>query len=374
MEFDIKNNVNLQEKGSNLNNSIDNNSIGNITDLDNSSNSNDLNDLDNLIDSVEIPNENLHISTDDFQKSQIDFNLEANIDKNIIRTHTCKSCGMDITNNCLTCANCGTEYIDSSYSCAAITDCNVNDKGFISMKIVGNNSYGLQRSLLKTCSNYCTYRKVNTLKEMNNWNAQSTKHIPKNVIDEANEMFATIKKHKYVFRKDGKRGVLSACLYYACYANGISKTPSEIAQFSNIEEKFHSLGDRKLHDLNEKGIISIPIKINPISHYTNRYFELLGINVKYTSFIIDLISTAEKKKIHILHDSKNNTKCVGAIYMLVTRVPELRHITKDKIEQECSISKTTFIRYYNVLCEYYKKIKMVFKIHKIPMPIIWKDI
>ena len=164
-------------------------------------------------------------------------------------------------------------------------------------------------------------------------------------------------------------------MYYACYNNNISKTPSEIAQFSNIEEKFHSLGDRILHDLNEKGIISIPVKINPIVDYVNRYIELLEIPKKYTSFIIDLIKRADEKKIHILHDSKNNTKCVGCIYMLVERTPELKkRITKDKIEAECGISKTTFIRYYNILCSFYKLIKKVFKKHQIPMKLEWKTV
>ena len=281
-------------------------------------------------------------------------------------TLVCKDCGIETFNNIG-----GTE---EEYSTSAITDCNVNSNGFMALKMTGKGSYGYQRSLLKTCANYQQYRKVSTLKDMNNWNNNSEKyHIPKNVIQQANDMFDKIKKRKIVFRKDGKKGVLSACLYYACYDNNISKTPSEIAQFSNIEEKFHSHGDRILHSLNELGIIQIPAKINPTADYINRYMELLDIDKKYKQFIIDLIDRAEEKKIHILHDSKANTRAVGAIFMLIERLPELKsRITKEIIEKECGISKTTFIRYYKILCKYYKLVKKIFKRHAIPMPNDWR--
>jgi transcription initiation factor TFIIIB Brf1 subunit/transcription initiation factor TFIIB len=301
----------------------------------------------------------------------------------INRDNVCNICSNSllVSGNILICQTCGIEQQNSSnmteeeYSTSALTDCNVNTNGFIAMKMIGKGSYGYQRSMLKTCANYKKYRRINTLKDMKNWNIQSTKHhIPKNVIIEANEMFAKIKEKGYVFRKDGKKGVLSACLYYACYNNNISKTPGEIAQFSVIEEKFHSLGDRILHDLNERGVIEIPVKINPITDYVDRYMTLLSIDNIYRQFVLDLIDRAEAKHIHILHDSKWNTKSVGCIYMLVDRVPRLKKkISKEIIEKECGISKTTFIRYYNTLCDYYKKFKKVFKKHGISMKATWRS-
>lgn len=280
----------------------------------------------------------------------------------------CQGCGIELNNN----AN----VTEEQYSTSAMTECNVNDNGFIPVKMIGRGSFGYNKSMLKTCASYKKYRKVLTLKEMNNWNIHSKKqHIPKNVIKEANDIFMTIKDHGHVYRKDVKKGVLSACIYYACYNNGITKTPSEVAEFSGIEEKFHSFGDRILHDLNERGVINISEKINPIEHYVNRYMELLNIDKKYKPFVMDIINRADKNKIHILHDSKNNTKCVGTIYMLVERVPELRKtISKELIEKECGISKTTFIRYYqNALCKYYRKFKKSFKRHGIRMPSAWRD-
>lgn len=275
----------------------------------------------------------------------------------------CKRCGLEIPNSTTT---------DDDSHTNSNQDCNVNDRGFISMKIIGKGSYGYNRSMLKSCADYSRYRKMHTLKEIHNWNAQSSSiHLPKNVIEEANNMFAKIKDNGHVYRKDVKKGVQSACLYYACYMNGISKTPNEIASLVGIEEKFHSMGDRILRDLNEKSIINLPAKINPIVDYIERYFELLNIPKKYQGFVLDIIETADRHKLHVLYDSKNNTKCIGTIYMLIDRVSELSNIDKEKIDEECQISKTTFMKYYNMLCKFYRKFVPVFIKHRICMKSEW---
>ena len=57
--------------------------------------------------------------------------------------------------------------------------------------------------------------------------------------------------------------------------------------------------------------------------------------------------------------------------MLVMRV-KLTSISPDDIAKECSISKTTFKRYYKLLCDNHLKLKKVFKIHRIPMDKQWQ--
>jgi hypothetical protein len=213
------------------------------------------------------------------------------------------------------------------------------------------------------------------MKEIYLWNNNSLDFkIPKHIMREGVEMFCKIKDANYVFRKDNKKGVISACLYYACYNNGIIKTTQEMSKYVGIQEKFHSYGDRVLHDLNDKGIINIPNKLDSIPKYIDKYLELLNIDKKYKPFIISIINKLEVSNVHLLYDSKNNTKCIGTIYLLIQRMPKLRNkITKETIEKECKISKTTFIRYYKIINLYYKKLKFIFKRYSIPMPIEWKN-
>jgi hypothetical protein len=337
---------------------------------------NEVNNYEEIIDTSEIKNIEYNITELSISPN---WNEEENTQYEVVRKKNdiCITCNVEliIEKYSYVCGLCGYESKKDTYSdmTSVSANCNVNIEGFVPIRFVGKESRGNQKCLYITSADYSKYRKSNTMKDMKNLNNISEKyHIPKNVIKEACEMFDQIKQKGYVFRKDGKRGVLSACLYYACYNNGISKTPTEIAQFSEIEEKFQSQGDRILHDLNEKGIISIPTKINPIYDYINRYFEILNIDSKYKAFVIDLIKRADEKNIHLLHDNKTNTKAIGSIYILIDRTEYKNKITKEKIEKECGISKTTFIRYCDIIYNYYKLFKRIFKKHKISMPIEWK--
>lgn len=287
-------------------------------------------------------------------------------------------CKIDYSN--LICDKCGYESsgkvnTQHDFSSASL-ECNTMSSSFVSFRFAGLSAQSYNRYMLKVSANYTKYQKNINKREMLNWNYNiEGRSLPKNVIKTASRLFATIKRHGYVYRVKCKKGVMSACLYYACIMHGISKTPNEIAAVVQIEEKFHSFGDRKLQDLNERGIIQIPTRVNPISDYTERYLQILGIDKKYKAFILDIIATAEASKIHIIHDSRNNTKVLGAIYLLIDRIPKYRAvITKEIIDEKCEISKTTFTRYYNVLCNNCNYLRNVFKRHAIPMKNEWRRV
>lgn len=315
------------------------------------------------------------------EKDEIDLETKVVVDN--IEYDECPNCKvkMKTSEGLLCCSKCGhskttVEYVEGLYNANLDKTHNVSRDSYMSFKLVGKDSYRYQRSLLKTCSDYKSYSKSNNKKDLRNCIFQyEGKKIPKDAQDLAIDLFTKIKEAGYVYRGNGKKGVLGACLFYACVMKGITKTPREIAAIMNIEERFLSSGDRELQELNEKGIISIPTHFDPLPDYIAQYFPALKIPEKYSKFIIDLIDRAERRNIHIRNDSRTTTKCVGAIYLLTTRVKELSHITKDDIVTECSkISKSTFIRYYNLLMSNAKKIKHVFKKHRIPMPVEWKKI
>lgn len=278
----------------------------------------------------------------------------------------------------LICENCGLEICETfneeneGTSAHGITDCNIDPRSCSPFRIWGNGKFAntLRRTFIQTCSNYNKFSKNLIYKTLMAWNAEG--ELPKTVLKRACDIFEQVKKTNQVYRKDCKNGLLSACLYYACYEEKLMKTPGEVAKFCHIEEKFHSHGDRILRSLNELGYIQIPTKINPVEYYLIRYIKILNIPDVYVDFLIQLIDRAERKKIHLIHDSKHNSKCIGAIYILVTQVKSLSHINKDEIEKKCVISKTTFTKYALVIFKYYKKFKKVFKKHKIPMPRYWK--
>lgn len=308
--------------------------------------------------------------------------LEARItpvETTVVKFIICPKCNVEgkLTGGGVYCETCGLErkMVDNNqqYCFSTEKDHNTSLNSFISFNIVGKNSYAYQRSFLKTCANYSSFRRNNNRKDMYNYNYQHEgKKIPKNAIKLAIELFSKIKENNYVYRGNGKKGVLGACLFYACVMNQITKTPREIASVMEIEDRFLSQGDRIVQELNEKGIIEIPTILRPLKDYLDQFFPALCIPVIYKQFVIDIIERAEKKNIHIQNDSRTTTKCIGAIYLLTTRIKKLNNITKDQIVKECSISKSTFIRYFNLLTGNQAILKKVFKKHHIPMPNDWK--
>ncbi len=258
------------------------------------------------------------------------------------------------------------ESIDQNYS--------TSKSSYVSFNLIGNGSYCYQRSFLKTCASYSSYRTNNNKKEIVNiiYQYENSKP-PINVINTAADLFDRIVQSGRVYRKNGKKGVMAACLDNACSIHGVARTPRDISTIMNIDEKLLSQGNRILQELNELGIIEIPTRHEPTDDYLNQFFPALGIPDKYKAFVVDLITRAEKKHLHIRNDSKTTTKCVGAIYILTMRVKSLRHITKDTIAKECNkISRATFIKYQKHLYENHELIKKSFKRHAIPMPSEWK--
>lgn len=311
--------------------------------------------------------------------NHINIDLEKKIDISMINNETiCEKCNISCKtlDGIIYCESCGME---DKMELENITfnsenNHNTNDSSFMSFNITGKNSFCSQRSYLKTCANYSSFRKNNIKKDMYNYNyTYEGNKLPKNVIKLAIELFSTIKDNKYVYRGNGKKGIIGACIFYACVMNKITKTPREISNILGIEERFLSQGDRTVQELNERGIINIPTILRPLDDYLNQYFALLKIDMVYKSFIVDIFKIVDKKNIHILNDSRTTTKAIGSIYLLISRLKKYKNISKDTIVKECKISKSTFIRYYNLLLKNYKIIKPIFKKHKIPMPNEWRN-
>lgn len=358
------------------------------------------------IDDITIENDNLVENTDDDFMNSILLNNEIDIDHNkiiasmqhiltafkddidilndgsikeleTINHKLCPDCNVvcKIYDIFIICEQCGLErewdmHSSNLYSMSIDQNYNTTNNSYMTFNIIGVNSYHYNRSFLKTCADYSAYRNNNNKKEIFNkiYQYEGNKP-PHNIINAAAELFDQIKNKGYVYRGDGKLGVIGACLYYASIMNNLTRTPKEIALIMNIDDKFLSHGDRILQELNELGIITIPTDYKPLNDYLNQFFPALGIPDKYKEFVVAIIARAERKHLHIKNESRTTTKIIGVIYLLTQRVPELKHIKKDTISIECNrISKSTFIKYYTLISDNYKIMKKLFGKYKIPLP------
>lgn len=289
----------------------------------------------------------------------------------------CPTCNIvgKIHETLIICEKCGMERVWDShshdlYSMTIDQNYNTASSSFVSFAVIGQNAYCYNRSFLKTCSDYSAFRNNSNRKEIINkiYQYEGNKP-PMNVINATAEIFDQIKNKGYVYRGDGKLGIIGACLYYASIQNNLTRTPKEISLIMGIDEKFLSAGDRILQELNEIGIINIETSYKPLNDYLSMFMPALGIPEKYKQFVIDIITRAERKHLHIRHESRLTSKVVGVLYLLTKRVPELSHIKKDTISEECSkISKSTFIRYATLIMDNIHIMKKPFRKHHISMP------
>jgi len=331
----------------------------NIEDSNNESNVTD-NDIEN----------DIHID-DENKKLEENKQLEKNS-----KCPNCKKTEIEEIDTIFYCYGCGLE-LDVTMGTEDTNASNFNEHNFnsacsIGFKVIGKKSYAYNKNMLCVGADSSKQSYNMVTKEFQVIINNCSVILPKNIIDESIQLFFNIKTVSTdIYRKDTKLGIMANCLYITCYKYKLSKTIKEISAIFNITEKIYNKGEKKIRELKEKNMIEV-CDINPMEDLIERYLELLDIDKMWKFFIIDIIKKAEEKKLHILNDTKQNTRCVGVIYLLTDRLPQYKSITKEVIQEKCGVSKNTYLKYCNnVVYSYYKLFKHIFKKYSVPMKKEW---
>ena len=277
----------------------------------------------------------------------------------------CQNCNIEmhnISNIILECSNCGLQKKKSIISRnKMIRNYNVATSSFLSIKIVGKNSYFFQKSLLKVCSNYKKYSYNNNLKEITILlNKSGKSKIPKEIKKHGVKIYTKVKKA--TFRGDSRKGLIAACLHLACSINNISKPISYFCDIFNISERHFSKGYMIILDLIERQEVNLNIKFDEIKDFIKRYLKLLNMDEElYLNDIRYIINIAEKYNLHLICNSRNVTKCCGALMFIITLDKRLHHLNQKIISEKCNISVNTFKKYYKILLKYNKYYEFLYK-------------
>ncbi len=304
-------------------------------------------------------------------------NLQPQTEPKLNLCPTCNIAETEEIDNVFYCKSCGLERdvqsaVEDNNS-SSFGNYNVNTDYSLSFKMIGKNAFNYNKNMMSASSDYTKQAKSNILKEYMNIIEGSSISISKNVILLSTNLFLEIKNaSSEVYRKDTKKGIMAVCLYNTCYHNEMAKTIPEIISIFKITLKIYNNGDKKIRELKEKKIIVFE-DINTTEDHLERYLELLKIDKKWKVFILEIIEKANSAKLHIIYDTKQDTRCIGVIYLLCDRHPDYKHITKEVIEKICSSSKNTFTKYCNnVIYNFYKKYRNIFKKYGVPMKKEWK--
>lgn len=279
---------------------------------------------------------------------------------------------------CCICYTCGLEYdielIDSeSYSGDILHSYNATDNSHVAFKIVGSckSAHAQNVKLMGMTSEYNIVRTRRILQKINAWIYQiEGDTIPSSVCRDTAETYSKLQESEFlVKRAGGLNGVLASLLYNKCIEHGVPKKPKIIASITGIQDNQLSDGDRILRQMANKGVLKIPDGYGEYTDFIDQYFEKLDINehANYKQFVIDLIEVSDVSYIKIgTNSARPTTRCAGCIFILCQQLK--LHISRDRIAEECNISKSTFARFVNMIEEYKNKkfIKDVFIKHSIP--------
>ena len=284
----------------------------------------------------------------------------------------CESCNIQMQpniNNTLTCPNCGfikNVIIENLEYEPSMSGYNTNNNYHIPIKCVGKNSFHYQKYLRNNTSQYNIIQEVTLKKILDKLNYQSTEFIiPKNILTNVLIQYKKIRETSKIHRGEILKGILGSLIYYECLKEGIIRKPKELAKWYSISENDLSKGDKILRELEEKKIIELPIHQEFNYEYINSYLKRIKIDLKYESFLIELLNNINLLKIGN-PNARLSTKIASLVFLVV--ISTKSEITFDDISSEFNISVSTFKNFYIEIFKNKDKLQTIFDKYNIQIP------
>jgi transcription initiation factor TFIIIB Brf1 subunit/transcription initiation factor TFIIB len=297
-------------------------------------------------------NESVNISNNDYKKC---INCDIQMQPNINNTLTCPTCGY-IKNVII-------ENLEYEPSMAGY---NTNENYHIPIKCIGKNAFQYQKYLRNNTSQYSIIQETTLKKLLEKLNYQSEDFvIPKNIISNVLNQYKKIRETSKIHRGEILKGILGSLIYYECLKEGIIRKPKELAKWYSISENDLSKGDKILRELEEEGIIELPINKDFNLEYISSYLKRINIDIKYEAFLIELLNNINDLKIGN-PNARLSTKIASLIFLLI--ISKKYNITSEEIAKEFDISISTFKSFYMEIFKNKDKLKTLFDKYNIELP------
>jgi hypothetical protein len=277
-----------------------------------------------------------------------------------------------------TCENCGitesAEDIDAST--LGMSNYNTSSESANPLRITGPGGSIMQRKLICKTSDYDKTRLRDTMQQMiaaaDSYKACT---IPQVIVKEAGQCYYDLQKVCEIKRGDVRRGAMATCLRLICEKHGLHKRRIIFAEMFKISSSDLSEGEKLLERLFSDGklnrddflvknqensriqgyLIQSFIKLN-IPLPPDLTLGALGSEIKpkvpynpdkpYYEFVKRLVEFTYHFR--LAESSTLPSKCVGSIWIMAARCPELG-LTQEQLVTECEISRSTFKRFSTVI-------------------------
>lgn len=238
--------------------------------------------------------------------------------------------------------------------------------------------------------------------------------ISQNILDAAAAAYNAIQRtvevdengvvHKFVRRGNIKNEVLAAFLYYECIRAGTTRKKKDIAKFIQLSSDGFSRGDDIYRTVCRDNGMPIPVEIEPMDDFIERYLEALGLiencqlgitaatsyggaaattghddtaaaaepernaeGDRYRGFIRDLVRLSERRRIGM--NSHVSSKVVGALFILITQL-QLPISLADLEAATDNTKKSTFMKFITAVKSNMLVFRPVYKQYNVPTTVV----
>ena len=165
-------------------------------------------------------------------------------------------------------------------------------------------------------------------------------NIPTIIINEAKSLYSIISVTK-ISRGSNRKGIIAACVYFACKECDVPRSSKEIADMFGITSNIMTKGVKKCQEIihmdkKNKNRISKTKSTKP-EDFINRFCNKLNIGENDTSDILQICNITVKN--YIISENTPPSIASGCIYYFIKK-KEL-DITKKNISDICKISEVT---------------------------------
>jgi hypothetical protein len=291
------------------------------------------------------------------------------------------SCGglLEIKDSEIICNLCGiteSQSVDTDASTSSTGSYNTSSESANPLRITGPGGMMFQKKLICKTSDYDKTRLRDTMSQMLSVaDAYKTVVIPVGIVKEAGMRYYDVQRVCEIKRSDVRRGAMASCLMKICEKHGLHKKRTVFSEMFGIDSCYLSEGEKLLDRLFSEGKLNrddflVKNQENSrIQGYLVQLFISLGIPLPPDSFVANLGSDTKPRipynpdkpyfdfikrlidftfHFKLAESSNIYSKCVGAIYVTTSRCPELG-ISPETIVKECNISRSTFLRFSNVI-------------------------
>lgn len=158
------------------------------------------------------------------------------------------------------------------------------------------------------------------------------------------------KKYNEILNEDGshkvhrggiRKGILSACIYYACQQENINKSIRDISQIT---------GSEYLEVVKGIKILTEEVHIQVDSKDAVNFVELYGNNLGLSLNILELSKDIALYSQEYITDKTPQAIASGSIYYVLNRLDMLsNYLHNKKLENEFKITMVTIIKVYNLI-------------------------